>query len=60
MKSLLSDQLKVEFEQKEAEMKTHFEEKIEAIKRKSADDLNQCKNDMIAKLKREYGKEMTI
>lgn len=52
----ISDKLKQEFNEKEAEMRAEFDGKMNEIKRKSADDLNACKADMIAKLKREYGK----
>lgn len=57
--NLNSDQLRIDYEEKEAEMKSQFEAKLEEIKRKSADDLNNSKAEMIAKLKRQYGKNLS-
>lgn len=37
-------------------MKNEFERKLDEIKKKYADELNTTRNEMIAKLKREYGK----
>lgn len=52
------EQLKEEFEEKETELRTHFEAKIEEIKRKCAEDLSISQSDMKTRLKKEYGKQM--
>lgn len=49
------DRMKREFVEKETELCTQFEAKIEEIKRKCADDLTSHRNEMKAKLKKEYG-----
>lgn len=48
--------MRSEFEEKQAELKAQFEAKIDEIKRKSAEELNNTKAEMIARLKRDYGK----
>lgn len=53
---MLVDQLKEEFTEKETELRSHFEAKIDEIKRKCSDDLNVSQADMKARLKKEYGK----
>lgn len=52
--------MRFEFEEKQAELKAQFESKIEEIKRKSAEELNHTKAEMIAKLKRDYGERRHI
>lgn len=49
--------MRSEFEEKQAELKAQFEAKIDEIKRKSAEELNNTKAEMIARLKRDYGKK---
>lgn len=53
---IILDTLKQKYEDKEAEMKADFATKIKEIKKKSADDFSACKAELIAKLKKDYGK----
>lgn len=48
--------MKLQFTEKETELREQFETKIEEIKRKCSDDLNSTRAEMITKLKQEYGK----
>lgn len=50
------DRLRDEFAEKEAKLKADFEAKLDEIKRKNADELSSCRAEMIAKLKRDYGR----
>lgn len=50
------EQLQTEFDEKETAMKNEFESKLEEIKKKYSDEMNATRNDMIAKLKKDYGK----
>lgn len=58
--SIASDKLRSEFEEQQATLKAQFEAKLDEIKRKSADELNNTKAEMIAKLKRDYGKNRLL
>lgn len=52
--------MRTEFAEKEAALRAEFETKLQEIKRKSADELNTCKTEMITKLKREYGESLQM
>lgn len=54
---IILDRLKEEFEEKELELRAHFESKIDEIKRKCSEDLNLSQAEMKARLKKEYGKQ---
>lgn len=52
----LLEQLQTEFDEKETAMKNEFESKLEEIKKKYSDEMNSTRNEMITKLKKDYGK----
>lgn len=56
MLALNLERLKGEFTEKEAELRAHFESKIEEIKQKFSEELNVSQVEMKSKLRKEYGK----
>lgn len=52
---IILDQLRIQFEKKEAEMNAQFEAKLDELRSMSSNELQNCKAEMIAKLKRDYG-----